>query len=339
MSSSDYRDPTTWRGRTPVNGFPYRIVNTSGEFNEEGASSVKLTILMEARNVFKYAEELFPDPIFTGAFFVPPPSQRHPTLPQFGARKMAWKRHVEGLPIDPFDTDPEALTDPALASTYGTVCELTITYDTGSANGDSDNNSDNDNPETFLEISSSATGDIISANAPNGEYDQVPEQDQNQQQLQDTTNRRPTIPITVEVPQIEWTARWPRVPQSLWREAIVYRLRSMLGKVNKFTVPWLYSAPPETLLFVGWGHKEQYTWRAGYARFPFITVDMKFVEKNIVFGFDITGFPRSYGHNHVWKDGTGWTKLKHDGENYIYRETDYIQLFNTGPLKPKDLFE
>src|SRR5690606_11825963 len=103
---------------------------------------------------------------------------------------------------------------------------------------------------------------------------------------------------------------------------LVYRLRAAIGRVNADTVPWLYGATPETLLFVGYAYSQKYTLRDGQIGTPPFDLDMKFVEKRVVWANIIRG------HSYIWKPGEGWQRLLVDGSRPAYEAVSYAALFN-----------
>lgn len=311
--SSDYRDPTTWRNFTTSKNIPYRILGHSGEFTEEGGS-ISQDLLVEANQVYNLATEFFPPALLIGEFFVTPKGAPYSlTLPQFRAKRVSWKAHIDGLPIDPFGVDSDA---PSAA--YGKIAEVSIQYE---ASKDNNKDENKDDPTTFLEISSKASGEFITTNAPAGKW--VDDSNAIPGQEIETDNKRPTMPVTITIPEIEWTVRWPNIPDGFFGE-VIRRMRQTLGRVNSETLGILYNAPAETLLFVGWSHSEEYTWRTEDPDDAIrATLELSFLEKHIQDGAAI------YGHNHFWKDGEGWQKLMFDGTNYVYKSFDFSLLFAT----------
>lgn len=295
--SAAHDDPDSWRLRTD-NNIPFRVIERSGSFEIESASASE-TYLLQASDLLAFIEETFPAPIPVGGQLRYPITRLMPGFPQMFTQNVTWKAQIDGKPIDPFGTDPNAID-----KTYGSLINLTIQYKTGK------NREDPEDPKTFLEISSTATGEFLHTTAPKGKWE-------DDDQVAD-----PAIPALITVPETQWSVRWPRIPWSFFRGQLIERMRSKLGKVNSDAVEVLFGAAPETLLFAGYGYSESYTWREGLVDTPPISIDMKFVEKRIE---DAVG--NIFGHQHVWRPGAGWNRLLFDGVNRLYEEVTMSDLF------------
>lgn len=320
---SDYLNPTTWRGIAGVvNNVPirYRLVSREGwvERNESGAKEV---YLIAANQLLSFIFLSYPPA--DNRFGIPHwADRRMPGVPNLVTRRVSWKSHVDGLPVDPFNVDPA----PPLGrnATYHPVLEVTIEYDNKTEEPD-----END-PETFLTITANAAGEFLmvpsasetlwEAGAPAiGEPEQAgpPE-----------PNRSATLPASVIIPETEWNVRWAQVPRDYFKETLLPRMRDRVGTVNSSAATFLYDAPAETLMFVGYSVTRENQFvatRAGVEEeLPPVTVDMKFLEKNVV---KITeGVTQRFGHQHVYRPGGGWQRLLVDGER-LYEETDMNVLF------------
>ena len=109
---------------------------------------------------------------------------------------------------------------------------------------------------------------------------------------------------------------------NFFNDILAARLRSNINKVNNAAMPLFHNAPAETILFLGFSQRQQYTWRVGHSGKSPIELNMKFLEKNFqADGVQIT-------HNHFWRPGVGWRILFFDGEKSF--ETANLSAIYTG---------
>lgn len=291
-----YTDPSTWRLKTP-GGIPYKLVEMTGSF-EENSGSVNVTMLIESDQFINLLEEMFPPPVLLGAISIPKGFALG-GAPGLIAQRVGFKSHVGGMPVSPFGADSSA---PDL--TYFPVLELDVEF----APREKSQEPDEEDPTTFLEISATAGGEFIHAGSSGVELD-------------GEENRNPNLPLIITVPTTEWSVTWPSIDFNYYRTVLQPRLRSALGRVNSTIIPWLYNATPETILFVGYSISQSFTWREDKIDTPPLNVDMKFVEKRIVWNNKIAG------HNHFWEPGKGWKKVTIDQGRTVYQAVDLNGLF------------
>lgn len=339
-------DPSQWRLRTNT-GIPFKFLGTSGEFSpEEG--NVNWRVLIRSNQLIAFLTEIFPPSITIGNVSIPRTAPL-PGLPSLAARRLTFKSFDESLPIDPFGFDPSASAD-----TYFPVIELDVEFGPREV---PDREPDQNNPFSFLEISGNTTGEFIHSTMPqskwqpktnpdlaNADDDFEPDtggddEDDPSAWVDPGTNKPadgavnptldatevckdPTVPCTILVPQTEWTLKWNQIDFAFFRDVLVHRLRILMGRVNYAPVPVLFNALPETLLFVGYNYSNQFTWREGNIGTPPVSLEIKIIEKRVVW----KGVVR--GHNDVWRPGTGWETLLIDGTNKMYRAWDYNGLFS-----------
>lgn len=307
--SSDY---DSWRNQT-IGGIKYRFLGTEGSFDAEEAT-IEWRALFRTQDLFAVAQELFPPPSFLGSLAYPQVGVM-PGLPSMVAKRASFKTQ-EGidLPIDPFMADPSAVT-----GTYHGYIEVSVTF--GPSNKVE---ADPNDPRTFLEISANTGGEyifsppngnqLIDEDNSEGEEDDIPSasgpvEEGTLKQRGTVTprvprpNRHPNLPTTVLVPTTEWSVTWKQIPYSIFRNVIVWRLRTLNGRVNSLPLPWLMGAEPETVLFAGFTYKESYTWRNGLINTPPIDVNIKLIEKRVLWRGIICG------HNHVYEPGKGWARV------------------------------
>ena len=291
--TADYRNPDEWRLKRF--GIPVKLVERSGTFGGlDDVSTAVEKYLVPATSLLAFASGIFPKPITAGNKICQLTSQM-PGVPFMRSKRITWKAHVPGKPIDPFLTDTDADS-----STYGTVAEVDVEYR-------SSNQEDEgciDDPRTFLEITGNTTGEFLHAGGGNC-YWAV---DQVNTQFDSTLNSDPNPPVTIPVPHTEWNLRWPMIFGPFFEDILVDKLRSRLGKVNETPFEILFNAAPETVMFLGYDYRETPIFTGdtvdSLERALFVEVNMKFVEKHVT---DSDGLIR--GHNDFWKKGTGWQYL------------------------------
>lgn len=309
-----YDDSSTWTLAT-TGGIKYRSVRQSGTVSRHRNGSVEEmqeTVIILASSLEAYIDECFPAPIYNNGIPVwvnrPFPGAGH-----LRAKNLTWKEWVEGKPVDPFTSH---VNPPA--NTYQPCVEVTVTYD--NEYSDVDINS----PETFLEISASAAGEFLHVPSPTASWEVLGD-----------PNLYESNPVSVIVPETEWSLRWSFIPVLYWKTYLLPALRVAMGKVNNAAVPLLGDAEAHTLLLVGYEMSQEFRRFRPGAIDPaepdpnaglYIDVTLKILEKRVV-GSDGT----IIGHNHFWRPGEGWQILLVDGVNRVYQSTNFADLFIVDP--------
>lgn len=308
---SVYELPLTWRGRTEL-GLPYKVLSLDGQC-ERDKESITETILLPAILLRHFLAESFPPtkivnnkPVWE--------NRAYPGASQLKTRRIAWKTHIEGKPVDPYRVDPLGI---AMGS-YHPVLEVTIEYG-------------NLEQESVLEIRGSASGEYIHASAPKATFE-------------GEQNRQATVPVAFLVPETEWSVSLSSVPREWFSTTLLPELRSNLGRVNYSIVWQLYDAAPETILFCGYNTTQSWTRAAGTELptqdeiddvvegviqveneddQPLVNVELKFVEKAFT---DEGG--RVRGHNDFWVHDKGWQYLLIDGARPLHQTADLNDIFD-----------
>lgn len=283
-----------WRLRT-AGGIPYRLVSRTGKFAKEEASGTEVRII-RADDLLSFAAACFPAPtVLPNGRLHYPQGLTMPGILTLPAKDLSWKALVE-KPTDPFSSDVAAQ-----AGTYDDYVEVTIEFGTSKEN---DKERDPDDPKTYLEISSSASAEFVAQPLRNDPDAGPANFWMNAAGTSDEAEvKEADIPNTFFVPATEWTVRWTQLPNEFFKGTLLPKMRKVLGAVNSLVMPSLYDAAVETILFLGYNHQEQYTWRAEQSGMPPIEVTMKFLERNLVAdGVTVT-------HNHVFRPGVGWRKM------------------------------
>jgi len=342
--AGNYDDTSQWRLETST-GIKYKVVSLEGGFDDD-TGQADLTILISSTDLYAMLETLMPPPVMVGSVSYPqaPP---FPGLPALTVQGVSFKSFNSDLPIDPFGYDPLAPDH-----TYYGLLECHVKYGTNTRKQETSSD-----PQTFLEISGNATGQYLHIGTKNAKtqdsYHPNLEGGEDGDDAQGTWNdpvtgelmgvnidpetgdairgaktlkpkevlRDPQTAATMFVPMTEWTVTWNQIPFGLFSNTLVTRLDLLMGRVNRNAFSVLFSGYPETILFLGYGYKQKTTWRMGLTETPPVSLDLKFLQKRIVWKGTIRG------HNDYWVPGKGWRRLLYDGDHAPYRAYDFNFLF------------
>jgi len=319
--------PADWRLTSP-GGIRHSLISQSGGFGEEDATW-KMVIKIQAIDLRAFVIEAFPPPTF-GATITYPRRFYPAGLPALKATRVDVEGFTSGKPIDPFSIDRHAP-----ANTYEPYLKVTISFATSPENDEPDP----DDPFTFLDINASASGEYLTAevsgdNVDWENFEGVPES---------PTEEDTPLHQKVTSAEVEWTCKWSQIPFAWFRDTLLPRMRSLIGKVNDADMTIFHEAPAETILFNSWSMSTQYTWREGNAGTSPISLQFNFLEKN----FEWTGGPtelESGGsaesessqsetfdvqvtHNHLWRPNVGWQRLLINGDP-MYEQADLSGMFS-----------
>jgi hypothetical protein len=298
-------DPSTWR-LTTLGGIPIKLKSRVGSFSDEDADMTEVYILQTSR-FQDFILETFPSPtLFLNGLLYPPRRKAPGTTLQTIRVSYGGLQGLDSL-IDPFNSDTGAP-----AGTYEPFMEITVQYGTSM---DNDTDPDPDNPLTFLEISAAAAG-VFLTTQPTGQAVWEAGGGDPQQNVQEAV-----IPQTLTEPETEWSVRWSQIPWGFINATLIARLRSKLGKVNEGVMSLFHDAPAETVMFLGYTYRQQFTWRSGSGGQPPVELDLKFLEKNLLSpeGIQVT-------HNHVYRPGHGYRKMTIDGDP-LHDTTNLDEIF------------
>ena len=306
-----------WRGKTE-GGIPVLVTGRSGEFGEEDASATE-TFIIDAENLGAFALESFPLPyVMFGTVFYPRPRWMT-SLPALRTKRVRWKGLTDGKPVDPFGNDPDAPT-----ATYERFIEVTIEYGTSPTN---DDEADPNDPRTFLEITANASGEFLNSPVRGSMFWDFATKGAGGEEV-----KQVDVPHTITESLTEWTARWRQIPHQFFTGTLLTRLRDSMGKVNQGVMSLFYNAPAETIMFLGYSMRYQYTWRSGYTGQSPVELELKFLEKNFMgdrgTSLFVPGGEVQVTHNHIYQPGVGWCRL-YVGGNPLYKTTNLDQIFKT----------
>lgn len=298
-----------WHLQT-VGGIPVKMVSRTISFGEEDASAVEVVII-RANRLAAFVAESFPVPYMSLGSLIYPRRRYFPGLPSLIARQIRCEGLVDGVPIDPFDSD---LTAPT--GTYQKNVRVTLEYSTSSSNSVAANQN---NPRTFLEVSSNTGGEFLTSPVrgsavwytPGYPNEEVKEVDALAVQMQ---------------PETEWSVRWSQIPHDYFSGVLLGRMRAALGTVNSAAMALCYDAPAETVLFLGYAMQQQYTWRTGYSGRPPVQLEMRFLEKNLRAYDWRSATITQVTHNHIYRPGLGYERVLIDGQP-LYQQANLNLIF------------
>lgn len=238
---SNYLDPNDWGFVTP-GGVPYRWLSTRGSTEQDG-TEIEEVYIIPANKLLTFLYESFPPPqVQNGISFYQ--NRKMPGVPAMSTRRVRWESHVDGKPIDPFNTDPSAPL-----ATYHPILEVTITY----------SNQRNQTTDNFIEISANVAGEFLHVALPQsvlqdtdvtetdrGYLNEPSASDEDNTTIAEEQNPRPVLNTVITIPLIEWTITWDLVERTYFEETLLPRLRNALGKVN--SKPWPVLFQPSTVL-------------------------------------------------------------------------------------------
>jgi hypothetical protein len=325
---SSVEDYSSWRLAT-AGGIRYRFLKSTGAYKYDTAQ-IKWQAVFRTVDLPALLAEVFPPPTIVNNIAYP----TRTSIPggNLAASDLDYESLDDDKPLDSLQFDSTAP-----GGTYSDYIKVTITYDTLNAKSPNP-----DDPRTFLEITSNTSADFIyvpptgsklqdeknSRGSNDEEEGEVVEPGSNEVKGAVTADgeprsvRTPALSSNILVPTTEWSIVWRQIPEEIFRRVIIHRCRVLMGRVNSTSVPILYNAYPETLLFAGFNYKESYTWRDGTAESPPIDLTMKVIEKRVLWR-GVT-----CGHNHVWEPGIGWRRMLigTDSNESPYRLFDFNTL-------------
>jgi len=304
------QDPSDWTLTSP-GGTKHRLVQQRGRFGREDASW-SMEIIIQSQDLPAFIEECFPVPVVAGALITYPRRFYPVGLPALECKNVEVEGFTSGKPIDPYNAGAPFLTPDVYANTYEPYLRVTIEYGTSPAN---DEEVDSSDPLTYLEISASESGDYLTHEVNQDDVEWEDEDGEAEQPDEKDTDLHKTVIST----EVEWTCTWPQIPFDFFQSTLKARLHAAMGMVNDDVIVLFGNAPAETILFLGYNRRYEYTWRTGYAGVSPVAVTMRFLEKNFT-GKQIPVAESSESgpagwqdvqvtHNHIYRVNRGWQRL------------------------------
>jgi hypothetical protein len=289
-------DPSSWRLATP-DGIPYKLKSMSGGISQED-SSAEIIVIVEAANLYDLGLELFPPPLVVGgAPLIAIPVQLGGFVNLFGylykvplfAKKLTWKPVVDGLPVDPFNSD---LT--ATPGTYKPCVECTVSFEPLKVT------QPNQDPKDFIEISGKGTKEYTKTAMPNAKIISS-----------DQPLKTPAKEFLVLANVEKWELKFPLLAAS-FAQQYVGTLRQLCGKVNQSPFSFLGTSPAETLRIDSYDYDEKWTWSHGNTQSPPVQITVHIEEMYVPATDDIGGIGIG-GWNHEWTKNGIWQRCYADG--------------------------
>lgn len=307
-------DPSTWDLET-AGGIPYKLVSRSGGEDREKASATE-KLIIQSQHLDNFMAESFPTPIVLAGFVVIDPSRRMPAAPWMITKTVTWDALDKSRPVDPYGAHQSAEDN-----TYGTLIELSVTYETGENNEDEENDPDENKPETFLEHSLSAGVEYLSI--PPTKIEESEGEDPEANQGVYTANKDQQLGAFKLIPTVEHQLKWKWALKPNWNT-----IYETLGKVNDDAIKLFNNAKKHHVLFTGVSGQQNFKlFRARRGQTGIIidpwSLDFKFSQRTINDG------DSQYGWNHVFSPKKGkWVKIKReDTGRFLYEDADFKLLF------------
>lgn len=309
-----------WRLRT-AGGIPYRLFEGSpgGGFSEEDADATEVYIIQASR-LNDFILESFPNPaVVRGDGWSFQKKRKMPGPNLLYTTKVTYDGFPKGVPIDPWENDTNAPS-----GTYAEFLKVTISYatnkDQGNKEDDDPGGGDDggDDDEDFYQVSAQASGEFFTLPtrgltwADEDDYPGRPPKDR--EAIDDVL-----VPASMIIPEIEYTVTYPFLTPWMTR-VLVHRYRQTMGGVNDNPLAVFLNAPAETILCVGFSYTWKNTWRTGNSKIDF---EGRFLEKSPEPGA---------GHNHFWRPGVGWAKIRKPDGEFVYGEMPFGPLFTSDPV-------
>ena len=317
------QDPAEWKLTSP-GGVRHKLIRQWGSFGREDASW-NMEICIQSWNLMTFVAECFPAPTARGPFVVYPRRFYPAGLPTLECKTVSVEEFTSGKPIDPFGAGVSLYTAEEYNATYEPYLRLSLTFGPSPSN---DQEPDQSDPFTWLEISAGESGEFLTADV---NQDQVTWSDKDGNVgIPDTSDTKLSQAITEK--RVEWSCKWPQIPFDFFQDVLVGRMRAVMGQVNNAVMELFGKAPAETILFLGFQDNSEYTWREGRAGTSPVQATLRFAEKNFVgrqmvidpiFSFwqDV-----QVTHNHMWRPNHGWQRMLVGGEP-LYKSGDLNSIF------------
>jgi len=290
---SIYLNPSEWNLKTD-GGIPYKLMNgyPTGSIDDEGSFTTTEAYIMEASSLSAFITESFSPTVYTPTRHMPGQSYNY-------TRSISFEPFPEGLPGDPFGAHVGIHDE----NTFAQFVKVTIQYKQGEEQDGAD-------PSTFVEIAADASVEVLVTSSEAMKWE----------------SGQPIIEVDLPIghlcPMTEWTARWPRIPQT-YINTIAARLRQYMGCINSTPMTKLYGAEAGTILFSGLSFQQAFIYGGGPAG---ASIEAKLLEKRLVKRTEAG--TTVYGHNHYYNKKTGlYERIKKTDGSFIYPEANLNLLF------------
>lgn len=327
------QDPSDWKLTSP-GGIKHKLIRQWGNFGREDATW-NMEICIQSHDLPAFIAECFPASIVVGSQVIYARRFYPAGLSSLECKNVTVEEFTSGRPIDPYAAGVSLYTPDEYSKTYEPYLRLAIAFGTSPTN---DQAISSGNPFTFLEISASASGEFLTHEINQDDVQWEDEDGETEAPDEKDTDLHQTVVAT----EVEWSCVWPQIPFTFFHTVLKQRMHLAMGKVNDDVLALFGNAPAETVLFLGYQKRYEYTWRSGFTGTSPVQVTMRFVEKNFE-GKQKPGAVSSESsqsgtaswqdvqvtHNHIWRSNHGWQRLLVDGLPN-YEQHDMLSIF-TGP--------
>ena len=315
------QDPAEWKLTSP-GGVRHKLIRQWGSFGREDASW-NMEICIQSWDLMAFVAECFPTPFRMGAFVVYPRRFCPAGLPTLECKTVSAEEFTSGKPIDPFGAGISLYTAEEYNATYEPYLRLSLSFGPSPSN---DQEPDQSNPFTWLEISAGESGEFLTADVNQSQVRWV---DKNGNSEPPGENDTPVSQGITEK-RLEWTCKWPQIPFDFFQDVLVGRMRAVMGQVNDAAMELFGDAPIETIMFLGCQESYEYTWREGRSGTSPVQATLRFAEKNFVGRQKaiptINWQDVQVTHNHMWRPNHGWQRMLVGGEP-LYKSGDLNSIF------------
>jgi len=299
-------DKSQWR-LTTSGGVKVRLLKRSGSVSREVASAIE-EYLLASEDLADFINEFLPRPVaalggiqylarvyFTG-------------IPSLIVDSINFESFTDSKPIDPFSQDSSAPD-----GTYEEYVKAVVNYKPANKTKNSQDSDPND-PRTFLEISSDISGEYVCDNLTgrywwydfDGGYDAT--RDKWITTKPATEIDSPDTIQTIVSPIKEWSVTWPQIPYDFFYDTLAPKLDATIGCINSKSVEIFHGKKlPRTLLLEGYSTREEFTYDVEDVRYPLLSLTMKFKEKG--FWSTNTDGVVFVTWNHSYVKGKGWRAI------------------------------
>jgi len=327
MSVND--SSSLWRLSLP-DGTKVKLLKRSGSISRESASAIEEYVIRTG-DLLDFLNVAIPRPVvaFGGVQYFSRMSFYG--VPSLIADEVSFEAITDSKPIDPFGDDSNAPE-----GTYEDFIKVRVTYKPRNKTKGSEDSDTND-PRTFLEISSDISGEYICDNLTGKYYwyDNTYSESQDKwiTSVPATEIESPDTVQAIVSPVKEWSVNWPQIPYDYFYNTLAPKLDYCLGAINSKSVEIFHGTKlPRTLLLEGYSTREEITYDTEDIRYPPISVSMKFKEK----GFWSTNTSGNvfvtWGHAYV--KGKGWRAIctssssTEDVGHLLVFETDFNEIWD-----------
>jgi len=294
-------DKSRWRLST-AGGIKVKLLKRYGSVSRESASATE-EYLIAAEDLTDFINEFLPKPVAALGGVQYLSRVNFTGVPSLIVDDIRFESFTDTKPIDPFSHDPSAPD-----GTYEVYLKAIVSYKPRSKTKNSQDSDPND-PRTFLEISSDISGEYVCDNLVGRYYwyDNTYNASLDKWVTTEAATEidSPDTTQTIVSPVKEWSVTWPQIPYEYFYNTLAPKLDATIGCINSKSVDIFHGTKlPRTLLLEGYSTREEFTYDTEDVRYPLLSLTMKIKEK----GFWSTNTDGAVfvTWNHCYVKGKGW---------------------------------